>query len=91
MGWYILAFLAGGVVTTIYFTHRKTLRERLAGIVPLVGREYGQIISEMKVRPKRTIQEINGQILREWREGNYYVSLLFDRNDICLGVMDEKG
>ena len=91
LGWIVAAFLAGGIITALYITRRRTLRERLAALEPLVGREYTQIIEEIKASPKNTTQKANGKTLREWREGNYYISLLFDKNDICLGVMEERG
>ena len=91
LGWIVAAFLAGGIITAIYFTRRRTLRERLVSMGPLVGREYAQIAAEVKTAPQNTIREANGQTLRAWEDGNYFVSLLFDKNDICLGVMEERG
>ena len=91
LGWIVAAFLAGGIITALYFTRRRTLRERLVSMGPLVGREYAQIAAEVKTAPQSTIREANGQTLRAWEEGNYFVSLLFDKNDICLGVMEERG
>ena len=91
LGWIVAAFLAGCIITALYFTRRKTLRERLVSMGPLVGREYAQIAAEVKMAPQIIIRETNGQTLRAWEERNYYVSLLFDQNDICLGVMEERG
>ena len=91
LGWIVAAFLAGGIITAIYFTRRRTLRERLVSMGPLVGREYAQIAAEVKTAPQNTIREAKGQTLRAWEDGNYFVSLLFDKNDICLGVMEERG
>ena len=53
--------------------------------------DYAQIAAEVKAAPQTTVCQANGQTLRAWEEGNYYVSLLFDKNDICLGVMEERG
>ena len=91
LGWIVAAFLAGGIITSLYFTHRKTLRERIIAMGSLVGREYAQVAAEVKTAPQSTIREANGQTLRAWEDGNYFVSLLFDQNDICLGVMEERG
>ena len=90
-GWIVAAFLAGGILTAAYFLRRRTLRERIASMGSLVGREYTEIAAEVKTAPQSTIREANGRTLRAWEEGNYFVSLLFDKNDICLGVMDERG
>ena len=91
LGWIVAAFLAGGIITALFFTRRRTLRERLVAMGPLVGREYAQIAAEVKTAPQSTIREANGRTLRAWEEGSYFISLLFDQNDICLGVMEERG
>ncbi len=91
LGWIVAAFLAGGIITSLFFTRRRTLRERFVAMGSLVGWEYAQIMAEVKASPQRTVREANGQTLRAWEEGNYFISLLFDKNDVCLGVMDERG
>lgn len=91
LGWIVAAFLAGVVITAFLFSRRRTLRERFVAMGSLVGREYAQIAAEVKTSPQSTIREANGQTLRAWAEGNYFVSLLFDQNDKCLGVMEERG
>ncbi len=47
-------------------------------------------LAEVKAFPQSTTHEANGQILRTSEEGNYFITLLVDRNDICLGVMEER-
>ena len=91
LGWIVAAFLAGVVLTALYFTRRKTLREKFSAMGSLVGRDYPQIAAEVKASPQNTVREANGQTLRSWMEGYYFVSLLFDQNDVCLGVMEERG
>ena len=91
LGWIVAAFLAGGIMTALFFIKHKTLRERLAAMGPLVGRACAQIAAAVKAAPQSTVRQANGQTLRAWEEGHYFVSLLFDKNDICLGVMEERG
>ncbi len=91
LGWIVAAFLAGGIITAAYLTRRRTLRERLVALGSVVGLDYTQIVEAVKVSPQSTIRETNGQTLRAWEEGDYFISLLFDKNDVCLGVMDERG
>ena len=91
LGWIVAAFLTGGILTALFFLRRKTLRERFAALEPLVGISYGQIAAMLKASPQSTVREANGQTLRAWGEGSYFVSLLFDKDDVCLGVMEERG
>ncbi len=91
LGWIVASFLAGGIAASLYFGRRHTLREKILALGPLVGRKYDQIESKIKTVPQSTLREANGQTLRSWADGQYFVSLLFDQDDICLGVMDERG
>ncbi len=91
LGWIVAAFLMGCIITALYYTHRRTLREKIAAMGSLVGKEYAKIEAEVKATPRSTVRDANGHTLRAWEEGKYFISMLFDQNDICLGVMDERG
>ena len=91
LGWIVAAFLAGSLSTAFLIARRKTLRDRIDGMGMLIGRAYAQVAVEIGRSPQITIREANGQTLRAWEEGHYFVSLLFDQNDVCLGVMEERG
>ena len=91
LGWIVAAFLSGCIVTALFMSKRRTLRERVLSICPLVDRDYSQSREHLKTEPQSTITQPNGQKLRAWEDGRYFISMLFDQNERCLGVMDERG
>lgn len=93
LGWIIAAFLIGVVVTVaavVYLQRRQTLRERFNGLGTTLGKNYVEIAAEVKAAPRMTETRPDGQTLRTWQEANYSISLLFDKEDYCLGVMEER-
>lgn len=90
LGWVLAAFLAGVLLTAVFLLRRRRLRERMIALGVLVGKDYAAIEAAIRIAPQSTVRQTNGQILRAWEEGTYFVSLLFDKNDVCLGVMEER-
>ena len=91
LGWIFAAFLSGCIVTALYLSNRRTLRERVLSMCPLTDRDYSQIREHLKADPISTITQPDGQKLRAWEDGRYFISMLFDKNERCLGVMEERG
>lgn len=94
LGWIIAAFLAGVIISVALMVWREkktTLRERFEGLGLTLGKGYAEIAAVVKVSPRMMEARPNGQTLRTWQEGNYSISLLFDSQDYCLGVMEERG
>ena len=92
LGWIIAAFLAGVLLTlavTLRLQRRRTLRQRFDGLGMTAGRDYAEIAAAVRAAPQETRAQADGQTLRTRREGAYAISLLFDRFDNCLGVMEE--
>ena len=94
LGWIIAAFLAGAISAVALIAwreRRKTLRERFEGLGLTLGKAYAEIAAAVEVSPRLIQVRPNGQVLRTWQEGDYSISLLFDSQDFCLGVMEERG
>ena len=94
LGWIVAAFLAGGIAAAALMAWRErraTLRERFEGLGMTLGKGYAEIMAAVKVSPRMTQARPDGQVLRTWQEGDYSISLLFDSQDFCLGVMEERG
>ena len=94
LGWIVAAFLTGIIISLVLLAWREkrtTLRERFEGLGLTLGKDYAEIAAAVKVSPRMMEARPDGQTLRTWQEGNYSISLLFDSQDYCLGVMEERG
>ena len=94
LGWIVTAFLAGVIISLALMAWREkrtTLRERFEGLGLTLGKGYAEITAAVKVSPRMMEVRPDGQVLRTWQEGDYTISLLFDSQDFCLGVTEERG
>lgn len=93
LGWIVAAFLLGVLLTVgaaVYIEGHRSLRERFNGLGTMAGKDYAEIIAAVKPAPLSVEIRADGGTLRTWRRGNYAITLLFDRQDCCLGVMEER-
>ena len=67
-----------------------SLRENFARVEFFKGRGYREIVAIAGAKPNSIIQQADGRIIKVWKEIGYSISLEFDAQDICLGVMDEQ-
>lgn len=87
LGWVIAAFLAG----ILFMQRRKpTLQQRVFQMGVFAGRTYAEILRGLE-EPQTESRQADGRTLRMWRNRDYSISLLFDGQDICLGVQNESG
>ena len=87
-GWLVAAFLAGILLTWLLKSRRPSLRERAKRAAVFRGKTGQEVYNEMKT-PQEIVHRKDGHTLRTWREGGYRISLLFDEQDLCLGVEEE--
>lgn len=66
----------------------KILRNKFASLGTLKGRTYKEI-EETCGKPSAVTAMGNGTVLKQWQATSYTVALLFDAEDICLGVSSE--
>ena len=72
-----------------FFDERThSLEEHVSVIDRFDGMDYVSVLDLMKSVPQSTILKEN-TIERTWIEDGYSVCLLFDEQDICLGVWEE--
>lgn len=89
IGWIVAAFLAG-VMAMQWIQHRRpSLRQKVSQIGSFAGKAYVQILRELAV-PQTEHPQRDGGVLRTWYGRDYCISLLFDEQDMCLGVMEES-
>ncbi len=89
LGWIAAAFLAGILFAGWLYHRRPSLESRVKKAAVFRGKTCREVISEIGPAQK-IIRQSNGYTLRTWKEGEYSISLLFDAQDICLGVEDEQ-
>ena len=95
LGWIAAAFLAGGIVTYALFCREQKkwprgIRTTFSNVDRFRGRSYAWILALVRAAPQETEPLADGRLRRVWRDGGYSISLLFDENDRCLGVEDER-
>lgn len=90
LGWIVAAFLGGFLLAHWQWKKHHSLRENFARVDFYKGRGYREILTIAGAKPNSIIQQADGRIIKVWKEHGYSISLGFDENDICLGVMDEQ-
>lgn len=90
LGWIVAAFLGGFLLALRQRRKRPSLRENFARVELFKGRGYREIVTIAGAKPDSIVSQADGRSIRVWRESGYSISLGFDENDICLGVMDEQ-
>lgn len=73
---------------TLFDKREQSLEERISAIDRFDGMDYASILDLVGCAPKCTNLKEN-TIERTWIEDGYFVCLLFDEHDICLGVWEE--
>ena len=67
----------------------STLEQRFRGIDRFDGMNYADVLFYAGSSPKRIVSEEN-TFKRTWIDGIYSICLLFDEQDVCLGVWEER-
>ena len=89
IGWMVAAFLAGVLLMGWIQRRKPTLQQRVSELGVFAGRNYAEILRKLE-EPQTETRQPDGQTLRTWRNRDYSISLLFDRQEMCLGVEEEK-
>ncbi|MGN0688121.1 MAG: hypothetical protein ACI4KA_08455 [Oscillospiraceae bacterium] len=92
--WYIWVLPAVGGIIWWLITSAAVkapgamLQEKFKNLGVLKGKTLQEIEAACG-KPSAISSVANGQILRQWQATGYHIALLFDENDICLGVSSE--
>ena len=89
LGWIVAAFLAGLLLGKLPKKQRKTLQERFDRLNFCAGLSYVEILRRVEAVPQMIDRNADGETERTWVDAGYSITLAFDRQDICLGVMEE--
>ena len=66
----------------------KSLNQKFASLGTLQGKTFKEI-EEVVGAPSAISAMGNGNVLRQWQATSYHIALLFDENDVCLGITSE--
>ncbi len=93
---FVLVFISLVDCLIIYFFHKSkhnspelSLNNKFVSLGDLRGKLYDDIVETVGVENKASIIE-NGYIIREWMLAGFYIALLFDENDVCLGIEKQE-
>ena len=90
LGWIIAAFLAGLLLGKWPKKQKMKLQERFDRLNICKGMSYVEILQRVQAAPRITDRNADGVTERTWADEGYSIKLTFDRQDICLGVQDER-
>jgi len=65
-----------------------SLNKKFVSLGTLSGKTLEEIVA-VAGQPSAVSAIGNGNILRQWQATSYHIALIFDQNDICLGVSSE--
>lgn len=65
-----------------------SLNQKFVSLGTLSGKTLDEIVA-VAGQPSAVSAMGDGRILRQWQATSYHIALLFDENEVCLGVSSE--
>lgn len=90
IGWLLAGVLLAGLAAGLLTPRRKTLPERMRKVAVYRGLTYWEVLQIAQAAPTSVQPLPGGKTLRSWTDGDYRITLRFDRGDLCLGVEEER-
>ena len=90
LGWILAAFLCGFLLALKLQRKPPSLQKRFSKTDAFAGRSFREILFIAGARPASVVCLPDSSTLKTWQEPGYFITLAFDRQEICLGVMDER-
>lgn len=88
-----MAAFLGGFLLALWLWQRKkrrSLRERFSHVESFQGRSYREVLAIAGAKPNTIVHQADDTTRKVWREEGYFIALVFDARDVCLGVIDEE-
>lgn len=89
LGWVIAAFLAGLLLGKWQRKQTHVLQDQFNRLNICKGMSYVEILHQVQTAPRIIERNANGDTERTWVDQAYSITLVFDWQDICLGVQEE--
>ncbi len=83
----LISLILGAIIKACTTTPSQDLNNKFVALGTLTGRTYREIADAVGEANSKSL--IGETILCQWIQPAYHISLLFDRNMICLGVSSE--
>ena len=90
LGWILAAFLCGFLLALKLHRAPPSLRKRFSKTDVFARRSFREILFIAGSQPASVVHQPGGSTLKTWQEPGYFITLAFNRQGICLGVMDER-
>lgn len=81
-------FIAMFILQLIDSMSGTLLNKKFVKLGNLRGLNYDDIV-DVVGKPNAISNMANGQYLVQWIANNYHIALLFDKNNVCLGISSE--
>ena len=81
----LVMFLGGSFVKWLL---QKNLQKKFRQLGVLRGKSFDEIVSAVGL-PNAIFSNNDGTTLKQWVDDRYQIALLFDADNICLGVHSE--
>lgn len=89
---FILPILGGiilyGIMVSVAKLPGKGLSQRFVELGQLTGKSFKEITDQVGA-PNSVSALGDGKTVKQWIASGYHIALIFDQNDICLGVSSE--
>lgn len=83
----LLVLIIGTLAKAFSSSPGKELNKKFISLGVLSGKSYSDIVSA--VGEPQSFHIVGSDILCQWIQGNYSITLVFDKNYTCLGVNSE--
>lgn len=91
--------IIGGIITGLLFIvmfilqfidsfSGVRLQKKFINLGNLKGLHYDYIVDEVG-KPNAISNIKNNQIVAQWIANGYHIALIFDKNDVCLGISSQ--
>ena len=81
----LICFAGAGVIGRVEKAPLRKLEKGFANLEPIIGRTFQEIKNEVGL-PQSVDVQAGGGRLRQWIIPGFHIALLFDKDDVCLGI-----
>lgn len=86
-GWLLVGI---ALLLTALSGTQTSLCQRMRSVPVYRGLTYWEVQQIARTAPTSVQPLPGGKTLRSWTDGDYRITLRFDRGDLCLGVEEER-